>query len=146
MTQPPLFCSDVYEALAAIVTFLGGPKRVGAVFWPDKSARDAGKLLKDCLNPSRKEKLDPQQVVRLFRMARDAGFHVAKHWLDGETGYMPSLPATSHDEQAQLVAVIETAGTTLQNAVNALERLQGRKPAARAILTNALEPTQTKIA
>lgn len=144
--QPPLFCDSVYDALGAMVVCLGGPKRVGARLWPDKSARDAGKLLKDCLNPNRKEKLDPAQVVLLFRWSREAGFHVAKHWLDAETGYVPSAPLTAQDEQSQLVAVIETAGATLQNALNALDRIHGRKPAVRAAMPDAVAITQTKVA
>lgn len=143
MIQPPLFCETIYEALAAIVTCLGGPKRVGAMLWPNKSIRDAAKLLNNCLNPQRAEKLDPEQVVLLFRRARDAGFHIAKHWLDAETGYAPSTPLAPQDEQAQLISAMETAGEQLQNAVNALERVQGRKPAIRAQLPDL---KQTKVA
>lgn len=130
MSQPPLFVEDIYEALGAIVTHLGGAKSVGAMFWPAKSAHDAGKLLKDCLNPDRNEKLDPEQVLLLFRLAREANFHVSKHWFDGETGYMPSAPASPQDEQARLVEVIESAGQTLQSALTALDRLRERKPAS----------------
>lgn len=127
MSQPPLFVEDIYEALGAIVTHLGGAKSVGSMFWPAKSAHDAGKLLKDCLNPERNEKLDPEQVLLLFRLARETNFHVSKHWFDTETGYEPSAPTNPKDEQARLLDVIETAGQTLQKALSALDKLRERK-------------------
>jgi len=119
-------------ALRAIVQHIGGPKIVGPVLWPAKSVDDARKLLLDCLNPDRNEKLDVEQIVMLFRMGREAGFHVAKHWLDTETGYLPSTPADPQEEQARLVTVIESAGQQLQRALAALDKMRERKPLSRA--------------
>lgn len=130
--QPPLFVESVYDALRAIVNHIGGPKTVGAVLWPAKSVDDGRKLLLDCLNPDRNEKLDPDQVVMLLRLAREAGFHVAKHWLDAETGYLPSTPADPQEEQARLVSVIESAGVTMQRALETLDKMRDRKPLSRA--------------
>lgn len=127
-TQPPLFVESVYDALKAIVAALGGPKTVAARLWPAKSVDDARKLLLDCLNPDRPEKLDAEQVVMLFRLAREVEFHVAKHWLDAETGYLPSAPADPADEQARQVAAIESAAHELQRALATLDRLRA-KPA-----------------
>jgi hypothetical protein len=129
--QPPLFVETVYDALKAIVAALGGPKTVGARLWPAKSVDDARKLLLDCLNPDRSEKLDPEQVVMLFRLAREADFHLAKHWLDSETGYMPSTPCDPADEQARLVTAIEGAAKTMQSAMAALDKMRDRKPLQR---------------
>lgn len=133
MSQPPLFVESIYDALNAIVGALGGPKEVAGVLWPAKAVDDARKRLKDCLNPDRDEKLDPEQVVLLFRLAREAGFHVAKHWLDAETGYLASTPADPAEEQARLVAVIESAGVTMQRALETLDKMRERKtPLSRA--------------
>jgi len=128
MNQPPLFVESVYDALRAIVAQLGGPKTVGARLWPAKSVDDARRQLLDALNPDRHEKLDPEQVVLLFRLAREADFHVAKHWLDSETGYLPSTPADPTEEQARLVAVIEQAGQTMQRALTTLDKLRDKQP------------------
>ena len=131
MEQPPLFVESIYDALRAIEQRCGGPKVVAALLWPAKSVDDARRLLLDCLNPDRPEKLDPEQVVMLFRMAREAEWHVAKHWLDHETGYEPAVPLNPADEQAKLVATIENAGVTLQRALAALDKLRGAKPLTR---------------
>lgn len=129
--QPPLFVETVYDALKAIVGQLGGPKTVGVVLWPAKSVDDARKHLLDCLNPERNEKLDPEQVVMLFRLAREADFHLAKHWLDTETGYQPSLPANPADEEAKQIAVIDHAAQQIQRAMAMLERVRSAKPLQR---------------
>lgn len=129
--QPPLFVESVYDALKAIVAALGGPKVVGAALWPQKSVDDARTQLLHCLNPDRNDKLDPEQVVMLFRLAREADFHVAKHWLDSETGYLPSSPADPHDEQARLVTVIADAAQTMNRAMQTLDKLRDRPPLQR---------------
>lgn len=127
MSQPPLFVEDVYAALNAIVAHVGGPKAVGHMFWPTKPVPEAAKRLNDCLNPDRDEKLELEEILMLFRLARDAGFHVAKHWFDTETGYLPSTPADPVEEQARLVTVIETAGVQLQRALDSLDKIRERE-------------------
>lgn len=129
--QPPLFVESIYDALRAIVQQCGGTKTVGARLWPQKSVDDARRLLLDCLNPERHEKLDPEQVILLLRLARECDFHVAKHYLDAETGYLPSTPADPNEEQARLVHVIESAGRELSRALTALDKLRDHKPLAR---------------
>lgn len=129
--QRPLFVESIYDALRAIVGACGGPKEVGQLLWPAKSAQAARGQLLDCLNADRNDKLDPEQIVFLFRLAREANFHVAKHWLDAEVGYLPSEPTDPLDEQSRLVAVIESAGAQLQRALTALEKMRERKPLAK---------------
>lgn len=131
--QPPLFVENIYKALGAIVDHCGGAKTIGAMLWPAKKPEAAGQLLNDCLNPDRNEKLDLEQFLMLLRLAREADFHVPKHWIDTETGYLPSTPADPLDEQARLVAVIETAGSTLQRALQQLEKMRERAPLARVV-------------
>ena len=131
MDQPPLFVESIYDALRAITQHLGGAKTVGARLWPAKSVDDARKHLLDCLNPERNEKLDPEQVVLLFRLAREANFHVAKHWFDAETGYQPSKPMDPVEEESRQVSVIENAAQTMKVALATLEKLRDRKPLTR---------------
>jgi len=102
MNQPPLFVESIYDALRAIVGQLGGPKVVGARLWPAKSVDDARRQLLDCLNPDRHEKLDPEQIVMLFRLARLAGYHGAMEYFAAEAGYTKPSPIEPADEMAQL--------------------------------------------
>lgn len=125
--QPALFVEDVTDALRAAIDAAGGRKRVGGALWPAKGAEAAGRYLADCLNPSRSERLNPDEVVHVLRLARDAGYHGAKHWLDEALGYAPTPPVDPEDQAAELARQIASAGDNLRRAVAALERLQAAR-------------------
>lgn len=112
------------DALRAAVQALGGAKKVGPMLWPDKSVDNAGRLLLDCLNPSRAEKLDFGQTMLIFKMAKEAGVHSAFAWFAGEIGY-DVKPVTKAEEVDRLTTMVEQASTTLANALKSLERIQG---------------------
>lgn len=122
--QPQLFHETVYDALRSAVAAAGGAKKVGPVLFPSKSDDAAANLVRDCLNPARSERFDPEQVVHVFRLAREAGYHDAKHWLDTELGYAPTPPVDPDDQAAELARVIAAAGDQLRRATEALGRLQ----------------------
>ena len=128
--QFPLLVESIYDALRAAVQACGGAKEVASRLWPAKPTLDARSLLLNCLNPERHEKLDPEQVVMILKLARERGFHQAKHWLDEETGYQASAPADPTDETERLAGVIADAAETLKRATAALERIQ--RPAMRS--------------
>lgn len=93
---------DIYEALRDTVKALGGAKAVGHAMRPEKTIDQAQGWLLDCLNPSRPEKLDIEQIIWIMRMAHDAGHHEAKAFLDAATGYQFGAPLTKEAEQAEL--------------------------------------------
>jgi hypothetical protein len=61
-TDLPFF-ESAEDALKAAVMALGGTKQVGHTLWPDKTVDNAGRLLSDCLNAGRAEKLEPAQAL-----------------------------------------------------------------------------------
>lgn len=123
MDQPRLIYDDFNDALADLVRALGGPKPVGAKLRPDLPVDQAGNWVRDCLNAHRREQFHPSQVVLLLRMARDAGFHGAKNFLDDDTGYTRSTPRDPQDEVAELQrAFIESVSHQRQIA-DRIERL-----------------------
>lgn len=82
---------DIYDALKGAVAALGGAKKVGPKLRPE--SRDARGWLLNCLNPEHAQKMDPEQVQLLLRLACEVGYHDAKHWIDADAGYQPALPA-----------------------------------------------------
>jgi hypothetical protein len=111
------------DALRAAVQALGGAKQVGAQLWPDKTPDAAGRLVQDCLNPSRSEKFDVTQVMFIFRKAKECGCHGPFAWFSSECGY-DARPVTKAEEADRLTTVVEQASKTLANAVAQLERMQ----------------------
>lgn len=92
----------IYDAARGCVDALGGPKEVGQRLRPEKSMEDARVWLLACLNPDRNEKLDPEQLVWLFREARAIGHHASMHWLCDCVGYSHPVPITQEQETAEL--------------------------------------------
>lgn len=123
------FYESPEEALRAAVQALGGTKQVGALLWPDKTPDNAGRLMSDCLNPGRAEKLELSQVIRIFAMAKEQGCHSPFAWFAGEVGY-EARAITKAEEVDRLTSVVEQSSKTLAAAVAALERMQRARVAA----------------
>ncbi len=101
MQQVELFHEDIYDALRDIVKALGGYKRVGADMQPQKAVHQAGTWLANCLDPSRPEKLDLDQMLYLLKRGREIGCHVGIAYICQESGYTYQ-PVEPEDEQAAL--------------------------------------------
>ncbi len=97
-----LFHDSLSDALTETVKALGGHKVVGAMLKPEKTPDGAGRWLLDCLNPSRAERLDPDQVRFILREGRKANAHAAINYLLREAGYADATPIEPEDERARL--------------------------------------------
>lgn len=102
MHQNPLFLEDFNEAAKALVSALGGPKKVGAALRPELPIEQAGNWIRDCMNPDRREKFSPEQVLMLMRMGHQAGCHLLTAFMLEQTGYQAPQPIEPMDEMAEL--------------------------------------------
>ena len=117
------FYESAEDALKASVQAVGGAKVIGAMLWPDKSVDSAHKLLLDCLNSERSEKLSYSQIIMVFRVAKEAGFHAGFDWWAQQCEY-EAQPVSRAEQVDRLTTVVEQASKTLSAAVSALERIQ----------------------
>jgi hypothetical protein len=129
----PLFLEDVYEALRAAVQSMGGAKTVAGRLWPNKPLDQAHKELLDCLNRENPRKLDAEEIIALLRMAREAGFHAAKHWIDAELGYEPSDPSDPVVEKDRLAEELAALRTRTDTLIQKAERLLEAQKQIRAV-------------
>jgi hypothetical protein len=114
--------SGINDVLIGCVDAAGGPKTVGHALWPHMDAIDAGKKLCRCLNPERAEKLSPEEVLRIIRMARDQGCHAAMEYLADTLGYSrPALAEPVDEDRAQL-RLLASLGKRMAVAAEQLER------------------------
>src|SRR4051812_30924308 len=97
--QPKLHYDDFNDALHDLVQALGGFKKVAPRLWPELPQEDAAPRLRHCLNPDRREKLSPEQVLLLLRWGREADFHGAKFFIDDDAGYSRSAPVDPKEEK-----------------------------------------------
>lgn len=124
MDQESLFHERVEDAIGAVADRLGR-KRVACKLWPDKSERDAHNLFDACLNPERRERLTPSQMVFVARLGRDGGYHGVMVFLARDLGYSEPVALNPEDESAKLKREFIEASGRLAQMVRQIERLNG---------------------
>lgn len=122
-SQPQLFYEDIFEVTRAAVQAAGGAKAVARTLWPHMPVAEAQRKLLDCLNRERPEKLCIEEFMAVLRMARDAGFHSAKHWIDDALGYQPTPPTDPAIERDRLADELARASENFQRLERAVSRL-----------------------
>jgi hypothetical protein len=131
MLTPALFHESLADALRECIAVCGGTKVVGAKLWPEKDPDQAGRHLADCLNDAKRERLSPEQVLLVLRLARAKGCHAGMLYLSRELGYSDPQPVEPEDEKAQLQREYIEAARTMAKLSARIESLDGR-PALRA--------------
>lgn len=126
MHNQDLWHDTISDALREAVQALGGFKKVGAMLWPDQSAEHAATKLRDCLNHDRRERLTPDQVVYLMRLARQADCHVIAKYLMQEAGYAPPVPLDPEDQLARLQREFVDAAAAMQKMAASIADAQAR--------------------
>ena len=119
-----LFHDSFSDALTEVVKSLGGHKTVGLALRPDKSADSSARWLNDCLNPSRSERLDPDQVLFVLREGRKAQSHSAMNYLLREAGYADAQPIEPEDEKAALQRQVIESVKSLEQIMTRLNRTE----------------------
>lgn len=122
MQQQPLFFEDLNEAIKALVQYLGGTKKVGQMLRPELSVDAASTYIRDCMNPDRREKLSPEQLILLMKKGREAGCHVLMSYLSDEAGYKAPEPLEPLDEAAELMKQYIACGEAMKSIAARMDR------------------------
>jgi hypothetical protein len=130
MNQKALFHESIEDALWAVVEALGGPKKVGAALWPEKTIEDAGKLLRHCLDEDRAEKLSLGQLLWILKEGRKVNSHDAVDYLCQQAGYKEPDPIEPQEEQASLM---RDAIAHVKEMKQLVERMEALQPLMRAV-------------
>lgn len=90
------------QALIECVKAAGGSKQVAAKVFPEKTVDQAQRHLLNCLNDDRQERLNPDQVLLIAKLARSAGCHAYAQHMAEVLGYAEPVPLAAVDERAEL--------------------------------------------
>lgn len=120
---------SVNDALQAAVKALKGYKDVGSKLRPELPSDQAGNWLRDCLTPSKREKLSPEQVVYILRLARQAGYNAAMDYVAMDTGYK-ATPLDPQTQEAILQERFVNAVEHLSSIQSQIQRIQRMRVAA----------------
>jgi hypothetical protein len=124
--QEALFYERVEDAIDAVIYACGGRKKFCCEMWPDKPMRDAHNLLDACLNPERREKFSPAQMLYILKRGHEVGCHSAMRYVAAEAGYdvVPLSPEANRDRLAE---AISESSRTLKRALDLAERMPAPK-------------------
>lgn len=100
--QGALFHESITDALREVVSVAGGAKKIGSLLWPELPIDQAAGKVRDCLNSDRRERFNPEQVLLLARIGREAGCHAVMIYMSRECGYAEPSPVEPEDEKARL--------------------------------------------
>jgi hypothetical protein len=130
VSQQTLFYEDIFDVARAAVQAAGGAKSVAGRLWPNTPISEAQRQLLDCLNRERPQKLCIEEFMQILKMAKDAGFHQAKHWIDDALGYQQTPPTDPKIERDRLADELARAADQFKALQKAVERLAETKLAA----------------
>jgi hypothetical protein len=75
------------DAITADIISLGGFKAVAGKLWPSAPEATATAKLRNALNPDQAQILPPEELLRIKKLAREAGFTATVDWEAAEIGY-----------------------------------------------------------
>lgn len=131
--QLGLMHETINDALREVVAAAGGPKKVGPLLWPELPVDQAAGKLRDCMNPDRRERLNPDQLVYVARLGRQIGCHAIATFLMRECCYADPQPVEPEDEVARLQREFVEATKQLGALAAKIEAVQASAPALRRV-------------
>lgn len=117
------------QALIECVKAAGGSKQVGHKVFPEKTVDQAQRHLLNCLNDDRQERLTPDQVLLIAKLARGYGCHAYAQHVAQHLGYTEPVPVEPKDEADELRRQLLEMGKALQSGLARLEGLERRAAA-----------------
>lgn len=122
--------ADGYDSLKQCVEDLGGNKVVGCLLRPALSAKKAQDWMSHCLNPKKRDKLDPNEIQFIQRLANHAGKHTGNAEWNLGAGYRLGETISPKAEMAQLRREAEEAEARAHKASQNLLELFSRMRAS----------------
>jgi selenocysteine lyase/cysteine desulfurase len=88
MNQKALFHETIFDALGADILAAGGYKTVAAALWPSEGITSASNKLRNAVNPEQAQKLCPEEVLQIKRLAQECGSSATVQYEAQQLGYV----------------------------------------------------------
>ncbi len=123
MKQNALFHEDIYEALRTDVMAAGGTKIVGNALKPKLPIQQASEWVSNCLNRTRAEKFDAEDILFIKRMAKQNGSFATVYFEVDDIGMTHPISIEPEDEKVRLQREVLKVGSMFKDLVVRLEKL-----------------------
>jgi hypothetical protein len=124
--QIALIHESINDALREDVQAIGGNKAVGAILWPELPIDQAAGKVRDCMNTDRRERMTPDQLALIVRMARRKGSMAVMRWMAHDAGFAEPVPVEPEDERAKLQRDYIEATKMLAQIANRIDSIPVR--------------------
>jgi hypothetical protein len=124
--QQPLWHDDIQDATRTCIAVLGGPKRVGAMLWPETTADQAAQRLNRSLDDDRREVLHIHQYLLIWREARKQGCLAGVAYVNSECDCAPPIPTDPEDERDRVQRLFVESVKQQQALIERMEQLAER--------------------
>jgi len=87
MNQQVLFFDSLFDAIGADIAAAGGFKVVAGKLWPAESIATSAARLRNSINPEQPQKLCPDEVLQIKRLAYEVGSTATVDYEAVQLGY-----------------------------------------------------------
>lgn len=123
MEKMSLFHDSITDAMRDVIMAAGGFKAVGSLMFPEAPIDHAAGKVRDCLNPDRREKFSPDQLMMIVRLGRQHGCHALVNYIAHGGVYADPVPVEPEDEVARLQREFIEATRSLSAMAQRIEQL-----------------------
>lgn len=121
--QGKLFYDTASDALVTAILSAGGYKKVSHALWPAKDEKTAYARLKACLDESKNEKLEFEEVIAIARMAKERDCHALMQYLGSVLGYAVA-EVTPEEQLGSALSKFDATAGVLMDAIAEVRRIQ----------------------
>lgn len=129
MNQKALFHETIFDALGADILAAGGYKAVAGKLWPAENPTSAANKLRNAVNPEQAQKLCPQEVLQIKRLAREVGSFATINYEAQQLGYS----VTWIDPDDELERLERENNELLKRLTRQMERAETLRAKVRAV-------------
>lgn len=129
MNQRALFHETIFDALGADILAAGGYKLVASKLWPSENVTSAANRLRNAVNPEQAQKLCPEEVLQIKRLAQEAGSSATVQYEAQQLGYV----CTWVEPEDELERIERENNELLKQLLRRQERAESLRAKVRAV-------------
>lgn len=129
MNQTALFHDTIFDALGADIAAAGGFKVIAGKLWPAENPTSAATKLRNAVNPEQQQKLCPEEVMQIKRLAREVGSTATVEYEGQQLGYS----VTWVEPEDELAAIERENNELLKALTKRLERADTLRSQLKAV-------------
>ena len=128
--QPRLFHDVITDAMHTDIAACGGAEKAAEWMLPHLGPKAGGDMVRAFVNPDRRERMTPEQLLLLKRKAAEVGSYATVTFEAQELGYQPQW-LDPQDEADELRRAVRDLLKVVNQRLERIERVESRASPAK---------------